>query len=105
MLTCLDYNDAFTIAALQSLWNKLDRHQNPLGPNFARFCDRARDDVACDSMDGLAAGFPTATWFRLVRACRCSNLCSSGLLLVVVPFRRLCTADFLGRRGDRRFRW
>ena len=74
------------------------RHKDPLGPTDRRRLDRARVCVGGDAVDGVEAGLPAAARASLVRASAwLAHLSSPGLLLVVVPLRRLRAARV--RRG------
>ena len=79
----------------------VDRHQDPLGSDPDRFRDRSHHPLDCNAMDRMAARLPAAARTAVVRACWRAGIPAASFLLVVVPFRRLCTLDLPRGRRDR----
>src|SRR5258707_8937417 len=80
---------------------EIERHQDSLGSDPDRLCDRARNPVGRNAVDRMAAGLPAPIGATLVYVRRHAGLSAAGLLLVVVPLRCLCAID-LSRRSRHR---
>src|ERR1700719_902041 len=86
---------------------EIERHQDSLGSDPPRLCDRARNPVGRNAVDRMAPGLSAPARTTLVRVRRHAGLSAADLLLVVVSLRCLCTIDLPGgsrNRGLGRFR-